>query len=224
MDGFNDVGDVVSILRSAPCLGIADVVEVDAVDVVFLGNLAADVSQIAGREGGLRVHISLVANLSDERPIASAQLLAAVGVPLAHRNGDHPGVKLHATAVTLVDGKLQGIVAGRQAGAPRETTVPRLQVGRIDGGGTHTRLQQHGVDAHSLQAVQHLGELLLLCLDAHVMMGVCRRPVDASDGGQPYGSYLVFGLCMAQNGCQEQEKKYNSLHFGCKGTKIIRNS
>ena len=109
-DASHDVSDVIPCSSTSygvpPRLRIADVVEVDAVNVVAAGNLLADVGQIVGRHGRFRGHVALLTNALDERRIATSQLLAAVSVPLADGQRDDPCVELHATAVALVDGKL----------------------------------------------------------------------------------------------------------------------
>ena len=83
----------------------------DAVHVVFLGNLLADVCYIAGCGGRFGIHITLVANLPYQGTIAPTQLLTSVGVPFSHRDGHHPRMQFHTSAMTLVNGKLQGVVA-----------------------------------------------------------------------------------------------------------------
>ena len=66
VDGTRYAGDVLAPLLSAhldlPLLRIADIVEMDAVDVVLVGDLATDVGQIGGRQRVLGVHKGLVAD------------------------------------------------------------------------------------------------------------------------------------------------------------------
>ena len=114
-------------------------------------------------------------------------------------------MQLHAATMALVDGKLQRIVAWTLTGTSRQTAIPWLNVGRVDSRCTNARLQQYGIDVDGLQPVQYVAELPLLLFDAHAVMRIGRRPVDASDGCQPDGTYLRFGLWASQ---KRQEKKY----------------
>ena len=71
-----DVGDVTPCTFLAniqvPCLGVADVVEVDAVHVVVSGYLRADVSQIFCRFLAFGVHVALVTYFPQHRRMALA--------------------------------------------------------------------------------------------------------------------------------------------------------
>ncbi len=115
-----DAGDVSATLVAAhsdvPGLWVSDVVEMDAVYVVSAGYLPADVGEIGAGAAVLGVHVSIGAYLLDESRHALAERLASQGVPFAHGDGDHPGVKFHAPLVAFFDGKLQGIVARALAG------------------------------------------------------------------------------------------------------------
>ena len=115
-----------------PRLVIADVVEVYAVNVVVGCYLGAKVCQIFGCLLFLRVHVSFRSYLTYESGMAFAQPGTSGGVPFAYRYCHHPCVKLHAPAVTLVDGELQCVVSGTLARLARQTSVPRLVCRGID--------------------------------------------------------------------------------------------
>ena len=98
---------------------------------------------------------------------------------------------LHAPLMALVDAEQQRVVAWRGARGPGDAHVPRFHGRGKDRGGSDTRLEEYGVDIGALQLVQD-GNHLLSLLGGRV--GVW--PVDAADGGEPDGSYFVFGsLC-----------------------------
>ena len=118
-------------------------------------------------------------------------LLAAVAVPFSDRDSNDPGVTFHSPLMTLVDTKLQGVVAGRLSGIACHTDIPRFHGGGKNGAGTHSCLYENGVDIGFLQLVEDVGELLLLPIG-----GVGVGPVEAFDGGEPDGSDFMLGsLC-----------------------------
>ena len=176
-----------------PRLGITYVVEMDAVDVVAAGDVAAELRQIVARARIFGVHVAVGANPSyDSRQVLS-QPPAALAVPLAHGYGDHPRVQFHAPLVALVDGEAQRVVARGAAGEAREAAVPRF-VGRVvDGGGAYARLHQHGVDARPAVEVEQAAQFGLLPLHGEARLRVGVGPVDAPYGGEPHGPHLVFG-------------------------------
>ena len=73
-------------------------------------------------------------------------------------------MEFHATLVALVNGKLQGVVAGGATALAGEAGVPRLQTGRVEGGGANARLKKYGVDMRSTKTVEDVAKLLLLAL------------------------------------------------------------
>ena len=111
---------------TTPRLRIADIVQMDAVDVVARGDFFTDVGDIVGRAIRLRVHVALLADALHQRRIPPAHRPAPNGVPLAYGYGHHPGVQLHSSAVALVNGILQGIPAWCLARHPRQTALPRF--------------------------------------------------------------------------------------------------
>ena len=100
---------------------------------------------------------------------------------------------LHAPLVTLLDGEAQRVVARGAPFLSREAAVPRLQGRGIGGGGTHARLEEHGVDIGLGVAVEDLRELALLALDALLRRGVALGPVEVGERRQPDGPYLALG-------------------------------
>ena len=196
-DSRCDGGDVASALLARhlylPRFRIADVVEMDAVDIVVAHDFLADVGEIRARLHVLRVHVAIGANLLDESRIALAKLRATGRRPFAHGNRHHPRMQLHAALVALVDGELQRIVARTLPGIAAQTAVPRLHAGGIDGGGTHAGLKEHHVCADSLQLVENGGEFPLLPFYGRSRaVGVGVRPVDAADSGEPYCAHFVL--------------------------------
>ena len=190
MDLANDVGDIASALFAAdlqfPRLGIADIVEVDAVDVVTACDVATELGEVVACLRHLGVHIALVANLPDEVREAAAHLLTAVAVPFAYGDGDNPGMALHTALMALVDAELQGVVARRLSAIARHADVPGFHRRREDGAGPDARLYKNGVDVGLLQLVEDADKLLLLPV-SRVGVG----PVETFNRGEPYGSDFV---------------------------------
>ena len=166
MDLTDDAGDVAPSLLTGvlelPRLRIADIVEVDAVDVVAVCHLTADACDIVARLRQFGIHIVFLADLDDALGVILAELLTTVVVGFADGDGDNPGVTLHATLVTLVDAELQRVIAGRHARSVRETWFPRLDGRGIDGGATDTGLKENGVDICLLILVEDADEVALL--------------------------------------------------------------
>ena len=103
--------------------------------------------------------------------------------------------------VTLVDGKLERVISRTLARTSRQTSVPWLQLRGIDGGGAYACLQQYGVDACLLQAVEDVAHLLLLLLYGPCRLGVAVGPVKSADRGEPYRSHLMLGLRPTKRCC-----------------------
>ena len=232
IDAPHDAGDVFAPLLSgygdAPLVGVAYVVEVYAVDIVAACDFLAHVGHVVGCLRLLRVEETVLPDLLHNGGVALADCTAAGTVPLADGHGDEPCVELHAAAMTLVDGKLQRVVAWRARGCSRETGIPGLQARGIDGRGPHARLQEHGVDAALLQAVEHAAELLPLQLGHLWTGGFGAWPVDAADGGEPHGAYFIFRwLLLAAAGVEhlcprarhsrhgKQKKDYSFVCYHC---------
>ena len=194
----------------------------DAVDIIAACHLFTHSGDIVARLGILGVHIAFFAYFLDELRQLLAYLLTAVAVPFSHGNGHHPGVTLHAALMAFVDTELQRVISGRLSASTRHTDVPGLDGRRVDGRCPDARLQQYGVDISLLQLVEGLDgrrvdgrcpdarlqqygvdiSLLQLVEDVDeflsLLVGRARTwPVEVLDGGEPYGSYFVFGrLCM----------------------------
>ena len=160
----------------------------DAVDIVSAGNFGTETGQIIARLRTLRVHITLIAYLLNQVGESLADLFTAIGVPLAHGDGDNPRMTLHTALVALVDAELQRVVARRLSGSACDTDIPWFLGMREDDGGSDTRLEHDGIDIGLAQLVENLDELLALLVGR-----VGAGPVDAANGGEPYGSDFMFG-------------------------------
>ena len=165
----------------------------NAIDIIVSGDLATDFRQIVASACVLRIHIAIGIYLADEPRKPVAKRLAPQPIPFAHRYRHHPGMALHPSLMTLINGKLQGIVARAFARKARQTTIPRL-IGRgVNHRATHPRLNEHRIDMRSLKTVKDVRQLslLLLCRMSRLRIGV--RPVDATDGRQPHRTHLILG-------------------------------
>lgn len=173
LDGFHgpvdladDIGDILSALIAThlqfPRLRVADIVEMDAIHIVAACYFGAEARQIVARLRHLGIHIALVANLTDEVGKALADLLAAIGVPLANGDGDNPGMALHTALVALVDAELQGIVARRLSRCACDTNIPRLIGTGENGRSPDSGLKHDGIDVGLTELVENGGKFLTL--------------------------------------------------------------
>ena len=166
VDLTHDVGDVAATLIATdlqlPRLWVADIVEVDTINIIAARDLGTETGQIIARLRHLRVHIPLIANLTDEIGILLTDELTAIGVPFAHWDGDDPGMALHAALVALVDAELQGIVAGRLSGSACDTNIPRLIGTGENGRSPDSGLKHDGIDVGLTELVENGGKFLTL--------------------------------------------------------------
>lgn len=166
VDLTDDVGNVAAPLIATdlqlPCLWVADIVEVDSIDIIATRHFGTETGQIIARLGHLWVHIPLIVNLTDEIGILLTDELTAIGVPFAHRDGDNPCMTLHATLMALVDAELQGIVTRRLAWVACEADIPRLISIGEDDRSPDTSLKHDSIDIGLAQLVENGRELLTL--------------------------------------------------------------
>ena len=166
IDLADDIGYILSALIAThlqfPRLRVADIVEVDAIHIVAACYFGAEARQVVARLRHLGIHIALVANLTDEVGKALADLLTAIGVPLANGDGDNPGMTLHAALVALVDAELQGIVAGRLSGCACDTNIPRLIGTGENGRSPDSGLKHDCIDVGLTELVENGGKFLTL--------------------------------------------------------------
>ena len=120
MNGADDVCDILTTLifvgYLAPGFRVADVVEMNAVDVIAACKVATETSKIIGCAWQFWVHVAVLANLFDEVWNSLAEMLTTCTIPFAHRNGYYPCVELHTTFVTLFDSECKSIIAWGSAG------------------------------------------------------------------------------------------------------------
>ena len=145
-----DVGDIPASLFSAhfdvPGFRVTDVVEVNTVYIIFMGDFPADVCQIITCPTVFRIHVSVGSNLLDEFRHLLSEGFAAECVPFSYRDGYHPRMQFHTALMAFVDGKLQGIIARTSARKTWQASIPRLVCRRINHGTSYAGLYQYGVD------------------------------------------------------------------------------
>ena len=145
------------VIERNAVLGIANVIEVYAVYVVFAYYFGAQVGQVIVCTRHSGVHHPLVACLSAKfRAAAWQRLLSELPCHfhVHQRKGYYPRLYCHAPFVALVYGECKGVVTRRNAGTTRQAAVPRLYVRRIYHGSPYARLQQHGIDSQLVQTVE----------------------------------------------------------------------
>ena len=117
--------------------------------------------------------------------------------------------------MALVDGKLQGVVAGGATALAGEAGVPRLQTGRVEGGGANARLKKYGVDMRSTKTVEDVAKLLLLALYRLRGGGFHAWPVKALQRGEPHGAdFMLRYLAQGAQGREQEGQHQNrcSIH------------
>ena len=116
-------------------LGVTDVVELDAVDVIVADYLVDEREEIVGRAGLSGVEVPAAAMLEAELRVATHHGRSAL---LAHHplrsdgEGDEEGMTLHAPLVTLLDDEGQRIVARPLPVRPSKDGRERLDLGAIN--------------------------------------------------------------------------------------------
>ncbi len=193
VDERDYASDVGASLRGrhfeSPRLGIAYVVEVDAVDVVLASDFFADGGDVVCRLVVFGVEVALLPYPFDEFGVFSSEGGASSVVPFANGYGHDPRMEFHPTAVALSYGEGQRVVGGRGGGEGAcEGFVPWFDGGGIDGGGANARLEEDGVDARLLETVEEAREFSFL-----FGCGGGVWPVESAEGGEPYGAYFSFG-------------------------------
>ena len=173
-------------------LGIANVVEVNAVDVVVADDFAHDFGQVFGGAGHSGVEVPFVAGAGAEFRVPGGQGLSAEALGVGKRvggEGHEIGVQLHAAAVGFVDGEAQHVVGRRYTGGAGESTVPRFDLRGIGHGGAQACLKEHRVDAGGLQSVEDARKACALVagfgFGARI---VATGPVESAVGAEPHGT------------------------------------
>ena len=168
------------------------IVEMDAVDIVFPQQVSNDVADALAslRHGGVVdayhavVFDKILGNLRVELREPSVGPLL-----LVHAVWVDPCMKRHASAVRLVDNPFEHIIRRCLAPIPRDILAPRLIRRVVERVSFRAYLEIDGIDIELLQRVEHL---VIPCF----LRGLCEvlsRPVDATDGSDPYGAHLPWG-------------------------------
>ena len=97
-------------------------------------------------------------------------------------------MQLHAPLVALFDGKGQRVVSGIASCFARKRFAPYLDVGRINKVSAHACLEDDRIDVDCLQLVEDVGQLLFLLGNVGLTLDLCGRPVESSEGSEPYGT------------------------------------
>ena len=109
-----------------PILRIADIIEMDSINIIISDYLLADICNIAGRLWHLGIEKTLIPYPLQHLQISLAQIAATGSIPFANRNGHHPSMQFHAATMTLIDCKGKSIITGTLARPAAQTTIPRL--------------------------------------------------------------------------------------------------
>ena len=118
-DNARDVGpSLVGTDLDFPRFGIANVVQMNAVNVVTLGDFPANFCQIIGRLWLFGVHISVFSDLYNQVGKTLSEPFTAQTIPFSDRNSDHPCMQFHASFVAFFDGKAERIIARSGSGKP----------------------------------------------------------------------------------------------------------
>ena len=209
--------------------GVANVVEVDAVDVVVADDFTHNLGQVFGGAGYPGIEVPFVAGAGAEFGVTGGQGLSAEEFGVGKRvggKGHEIGVQLHTAAVGFVDGEAQHVVGRRYTGRAGESTVPRFDLRGIGHGGAQTCLKEHGVDAGGLQSVEDARKACALVtgfgFGARI---VAAGPVESAVGAEPHGTNAArwggvggrWGLGCCKEGEEnekEGEEKAHGRDFG----------
>ena len=175
--------------------GVANVVEMNAVDVIATDDFANQFGQIFGCAGNAGIELPFVAGAGAEFGHARGERLAPEAFGFGQRvarKGDEIGMQLHAAAVRFVDGETQHVVGRCHAGRAGKGAVPRLDVRGIGHGGADAGLEQYRVDAGGLQTIENARELCFLLEGFGRCAGiVAGGPVESAVGAEPHGAYTA---------------------------------
>ena len=214
------IGRVATTIRRAwPSVRIADIIEVDTVDIILPYNLSTDRGKVRCNTGIGWVEIRTRWEVSNSKTLLH-QSSTTQRALCTHRNRRYPCVNLHATLVTFLHGKAEWVVAIARCPTlnTSDTLVPWLDIRRINRCCTHTRLQEYGVDICLLIFIENVNEFLLLQFDAFFRPCVVLRPIKTGKCRQPYGTRLPLRhslreivreirLCLCSNRYYAKERK-----------------
>ena len=218
-----------AVVKGNGGFGVANVVEVNAVDVVVADDFTHNLGQVFGGAGHPGIEVPFVAGAGAEFRMTGGQGLSAEALGVGKRvggEGHEIGVQLHAAAVGFVDGEAQHVVGRRYTGCAGESTVPRFDLRGVGHGGAQPRLKEHGVDAGGLQSVEDVRKACALVagfgFGARIVVA---GPVESAVGAEPHGANAArwggvggrWGLGCCKEGEEnekEGEEKAHGRDFG----------
>ena len=167
---------------------IANIIEVNAVDVILTDKFSAQIRKIIGRARHTRVHYILIVRPPTEFRMLTYYRFSPQSlqyIQFTDRKSYHPRVQFHSSAVTFLNRKSQRVVSGASSGRSREDAVPRFDIGSISRCSAQAYLKQDGVNFRRLQLVQDAAQLFLLRERV-----VSFRPIQAQKCRKPNGAIL----------------------------------
>ena len=167
---------------------IANIIEVNAINVILTDKFSAQIRKIIGRARHTRVHYILIVRPPTEFRMLTYYRFSPQSlqyIQFTDRKSYHPRVQFHSSAVTFLNRKSQRVVSGASSGRSREDAVPGFDVGIISRRPAQAHLKQDGVDFRRLQLVQDAAQLFLLRERV-----VSFRPIQAQKRRKPNGAIL----------------------------------
>lgn len=206
--------------RVAVGVGVEEVVEVHAVDVVALDHVEDDVADPRLHLWVAGVEVGLVGVLDEPLGIlldgVVVDQVLQVRILQAHPVGVEPGVQLQTALVGLLDRERERVVAGIAALLAGQVARPRLLVRLVKGVRGRPDMQERGVEVHVAQGVKLVDQLLLLLLGAQPGLG---RPVDVAHRCDPGAAQVTLaelgvGLAVLGNGIREVRVGVTGIRVG----------
>ena len=180
-------------------VGVEVVVVEDTVDIIFRDDFLAHVHNALHRLVARRVKNHIVAGAQQQSRLAQGHVHGVAGsVPLvdavaAVAVGVDPGVALHASLVTCLDGIGERVPGGHLAASAGEVARPGLVARLIHRVAHRAHLEVDGVEIVVLERVEHAVELRLLLRLGISAIGLCLGPVEAPHRCHPCRAELPFG-------------------------------
>ena len=176
-------------------VGVTDIVEVNSVHVVVCNNLGNNIGNIIHHLGITRFKIPGSFVMGTKRTFAAScgnTTLFCHILVLAKWQSDEPGVQVHTTFVTFLNGKCQWVVPRVFTWDTGKKSREWLYIRRVYNIASYPCLQKHSIDVHRFERVENIHKFSLLDWYVRCTAHWCGGPIEIFDCGEPHGAVLVF--------------------------------
>jgi len=205
---------VACLARGRDAAGIEIVVEDDAVDVVLLYQLLADIHDalIGCIEGGIEDDGGCAAGIGVaeqhlgilESAVLGCTPSFGIGRPSV---GIDPRMALQSAIVALLNHERQRVPSRIPTSLICQITGPRLIAGLLESIAHRTNLKIDGVEVVFLKHVQIPNHLLLLLIANADSIASRARPIDAIDSRHPYAAHFALDESVCTEGRKGEKVK-----------------